>query len=209
MGDPRAALPDAQAQAIALAGGDVDVNALGKERIGLDHWAEPFEIDGFGIVDEEDDMRVADIDGERGLKILPADRHRARVHRISERDLVPIETWNAHVDAGAGAVRDARDDASQRLDPLHAAFQQGHAPRGVAAGLHLAAVGIEDPHAKVRDFGRLDQDELVAADAGAPIGNRPGKGSIQRDRLFAPVDHDEIVAEAVHLVKAAHHRRAV
>ena len=97
-GQPGAALPDAQADRVALERGDVDVDPLGEERVVLDQRPEPGEIDRVGIADEEDDMRIADIDRARLLQILPADRHRRRVHRISERDLLPAEARRAHVD---------------------------------------------------------------------------------------------------------------
>src|SRR5437868_3404893 len=44
--------------------------------------------------------------------------------------------------------------------------------RAVAAGLGLAAVGIEDAHEYLRGgiARRLDQDQLVAADAGPAVG---------------------------------------
>ena len=61
----------------------------------------------------------------------------------------------------------------------------------------------------VGDVGRLEQDHLVAADAGAPVGDRPRPRRVHRHRALARVEDDEIVAEAVHLVEAGHVEQAI
>ena len=63
-----------------------------------------------------------------------------------------------------------------------AALEQGDAAGGVAAGLDLAAVGVADAHPDVGDVGGLEQDQLVAADAGAAVGDRPRPRRVHRDR---------------------------
>src|SRR6267143_2590444 len=78
--------------------------------------------------------------------------------------------------------------------------QGGHATRGVAAGLGLAAVGVADAH---RHLGRrmtrpLEQDHLVAADTGSPIRQRACACRINHNRRTATVEHDEVVAKAMH-----------
>ena len=52
--------------------------------------------------------------------------------------------------------------------------------------------------------GRLDGDELVAAHAGAPVGDGGGAGGGQTERAGALVQDDEIVAAAVHFYEARH-----
>ena len=89
--------------------------------------------------------------------------------------------------------------------PVLAAFQQGDAAAGIAAGLDLAAVGIPDPHADVGRLRGLEQDHLVAADAGAAVGDRPARARVHLDRRLAGVENDEVVAEAVHLAEAEGH----
>ena len=56
---------------------------------------------------------------------------------------------------------------------------------------------------------RLNQDHLVAADAGSPIRERARRFRVDRDRRAAAVEHDEVVAKAVHLEEPnpAHRRR--
>ncbi len=75
------------------------------------------------------------------------------------------------------------------------------AAAGVAAGGDLAAVGVEDAHADVGDRlrGRRHDDQLVAADAGAAVGDDANDRGRQIDRRLPRVEDDEIVAEAVHL----------
>ena len=81
--------------------------------------------------------------------------------------------------------------------------QIGDAARGIAAGLGRAAICIADAH---QDLGRgmarrLQQDDLIASDAGPPI-RQPAYGcGAERDRTATKVEHDKIVAEPMHFVK--------
>src|SRR6185369_12852848 len=93
--------------------------------------------------------------------------------------------------AGQAAVADELDETA----------------RAVAALPDLAAVGIENPVAEV-DVGtrrRFDDQHLVAADAEAPVGERAQLRGVEIDVLRNAVEHDEIVAEAVHLGEAQSH----
>ena len=128
-----------------------------------------------------------------------------RVHRVGERDLVPVEARRAHVDRRAGAVGAAPMRPPAVSIVTLAACEQGDAARGIAAGFDLAAVGVPDAHADVGDVGRLEQDQLVAADAGAPVGDGARLRRVDRERALARVEDDEVVAEAVHLAKAERH----
>ena len=95
------------------------------------------------------------------------------------------------LDAAAGLARQQIDDAAG----------------GVAAGPGLGAVGVADAHEGIGVGAwrwRLDGDELVAADAGAPVGDRRGAAGGQAERAGALVEHDEVVAAAVHLEEARH-----
>ena len=78
---------------------------------------------------------------------------------------------------------------------------RGDAARGVAAGAGLAAVGIVDAH---EDIGvalgrRLEHDQLVAAHAQPAVGDGTPARRRQLERSPARVEHDEIVAQPVHL----------
>src|SRR5580693_8680163 len=81
--------------------------------------------------------------------------------------------------------------------------QIGDTARGISAGLGRAAICIADAH---QDLGRrmarrLEQDDLIASDAGPPI-RQPECGSgVERDRAAAKIKHDKIVAEPVHFEK--------
>src|SRR5690606_22870349 len=134
---------------IVLDRGDVDVDPLGKQRIVLDLWAEPLEIDRIAVVDEEHRVRVADVDRRRLLEVLPAYRQGRRVHRVGQRDRVPLEARFAHVDRRAALAGLDRERAAGRLDLRRRAVEKGDGARRVAAGFDLAAVGIEYAHAEV------------------------------------------------------------
>src|SRR3546814_17209599 len=65
----RAAFPVSGADAAAVEDlGDVDVDPLWKQRVGLDLRPQPIERDGGDIGHEENEMRVADIDRGRDRK---------------------------------------------------------------------------------------------------------------------------------------------
>jgi hypothetical protein len=74
------------------------------------------------------------------------------------------------------------------------------AARAVSALLHFAAVGIENAVVEVRPglARRLDLEDLVAADAEMPVGEESQLIRTQFDRPRAGVEHDEIVAQALH-----------
>ena len=55
-------------------------------------------------------------------------------------------------------------------------------------------------HAEIAAGRWLQQDQLIAADASMAIGKRGGKGGIDgRQSARAGVEHDEVVAQPVHL----------
>ncbi len=137
-----------------------------------------------------------------------------RVAVARQRDLAPQEARRAHIDAYAAARRRARlEEARRGLD--HDALLAGlahdercDAARAIAAGGDLAAIGVADAHEDVgaRRFRLLQDEQLVAADPGVPVGNGAYRLAVERQRLSARIEHDEIIAEPVHLEKtgAAH-----
>ena len=87
-----------------------------------------------------------------------------------------------------------------------------HETAGTVTALSdFTAVGVEDAVAEVdRGVGwRLDQQQLVAADAGMSVGQAADRGRVQRDLLAHAVDDDEVVTETVHLAEAERHVRKV
>jgi hypothetical protein len=48
---------------------------------------------------------------------------------------------------------------------------------------------------------RLEQDDLIASDAGPPICQSACGSGAKRDRAAAKIEHDKIVAEPVHFEK--------
>src|SRR5690606_32991913 len=73
-------------------------------------------------------------------------------------------------------------------------------PRAVAALLDLAAVGVVDAIARVAVAGLfgLDQEQLIEADAEAPIRPAPHELGLGQRPAGGPLDDHEVVAEAVH-----------
>ena len=63
-------------------------------------------------------------------------------------------------------------------------------PSGLRMRIRSCAAGCRAP---------FEQNDLVAADPGMPVGQRPRARGTDRDRIAAAIEHDEVVAEAVHL----------
>ena len=99
------------------------------------------------------------------------------------------------------AAKRAGHGLDRRLVPPALVEQEcRHAARAVAAGLDLAAVGIADFHEHVAiGHGRAQHHELVAAYAGAPVGHAAVAFVGPVERPGARIQHDEIIAEPVHL----------
>ena len=75
LGEPRATLPGAEPQGVWPGHlRERDVGALGKQRMMLEHRPEAGEVMRLDIVDEEDAMRVADIDHRRRAQARIVDR---------------------------------------------------------------------------------------------------------------------------------------
>src|SRR5690606_25933662 len=132
-----------------------------------------------------------------------------------ERNRRRLEGRRAHVDGDASVVLEARlDHAAHRLDADRAlvgqallAHEAHEAARAGAALLDRPAVGVEDAVAEVDALAArgLDQQDLVGADAVVPIGQRTPLRRLEAHRLPHAVDHDEVVAGAVHLREAQFH----
>jgi hypothetical protein len=156
-------------------------------------------------------MRIADIDHRRRIEDRPIGRPDLKrdrpgvVESLLERDLVPAETRGSHIDGDhAAAVAAAAQQPAQRLDRHRrfAAFAKdevGNAARGIAAALHLVAIAVPDPHADIGGLRGCHDDELVAADPRATVGDPSHLIARHVERRFAAVKHHEIIAKPVHL----------
>src|ERR1043165_3158332 len=100
------------------------------------------------------------------LETVPGHRQRSRIHRISERDFIPCKFggWERHLDLRA-EVR-ALEKAAIALDASHAG-ELDNAARRISAAFDLSAVAVPDAHAEIGGVAWLQNDELIAADAGA------------------------------------------
>ncbi len=137
-----------------------------------------------------------------------------RVAILRQRNLAPAEMRLAHVDGDAmiaGAF--GRNRPAQRFEHDSIGFVLLHQQRrdtasAIAASLCLAAIGIADAHegGAGRAFRRLDDQDLVATDAAMAIANGARRAGIERQRMVARVENDEIVPEPVHFdeIERAH-----
>jgi hypothetical protein len=143
------------------------------------------------------------------------DRARREPGRV-ERHVQRLEVGRAHVDGDAAIGLLAQLEAAvHRLDDERLlvaeaarADEADEAARAVAALLDLVAAGaVEDAIAEVdaRRGARLDDQDLVAADAEAPVADSAQLRGIEIERRARGVEHDEIVARSLHLREAQPH----
>ncbi len=162
-------------------------------------------------------MRVAHVDAAGGVHHRIVNRpdlqlDAARVHRLGQGDLVPFEARRAHIDRHlVGTGHEGGDQAGIGLQHhvIHAALahqQPAHAAAGIAAGVHLAPIGVPDAHEGVGLGRGFDGDHLVAAGPRPAIGDRADLRLAGRKRHGAGLDHGEVVAQPVHLEKRPAHR---
>src|SRR6185369_12333745 len=207
-GQARAALPGLEADAFHFKLRDVDVDSLWERSVRFDPGPKRLQRHGVQVLDEEDEMRIADIERHWVLEAIPSHRDGVRIHRIGEGNLVPAEPRLTDSDFHFGAEVLAVEHSSIAVD-ARGAGQLDDAPGRITAAFDLAAVAVPDAHLEVGAVARLEHDQLVAAYAGAPVGNGPGKrrSDIERRvaRLRTSIDDHEIIAEAMHLVEVAAH----
>ena len=119
----------------------------------------------------------------------------------------PLQPRLAHVDANVAARRAGGcQNAGNGLDPdgfRSALVHQhgGNATRAVAAGLDLVTIAVADFHERIgaAAVGGLDDQQLVAADPGSPVGDGACVRGAEADWRHAGIEDHEIVAQAVHL----------
>ena len=130
------------------------------------------------------------------FELAPRHRQCGCVHRIGKRDLVPIEArfLKAHFDLGT-QIRPFEQPAIT-VDPPRSR-KLDDAARGIAASLDLTAIAVPDPHPQVGGVAWFQDDQLVAAYAGAAVGDCPGKPRRNVERLISRIDDHEIIAEAM------------
>ena len=115
----------------------------------------------------------------------------------------PISTATRPSGSSTASSSPASVSSRTRRSPVSSAISRATQRVGVAARLGLAAIGVEDAHEGLRRglARRLDQDQLIAADPAMAVGQGARRRSIDRHRLAPSVDHDEVVAEPVHLAE--------
>jgi hypothetical protein len=134
-----------------------------------------------------------------------------------ERDARRLELGHAHVEPHAGVGEPlGRDHRARRLQPHRATgplavpVQPGdHAACAVAALAGGAAVLV--PHAVAEHRARtrrlLDREQLIEPDPAPPVRHAPDRLGRERRIWGAPIQHGEVVADAVHLAEANRHQR--
>ncbi len=214
-----AALPDPQPQPVRGEHlGEADIGAFGKDRVVFQPRAEHLDRHGGEVGHEEGGVRVAQAGRRRIGERAEGEIEMERVGGPGERDVLPAEPCRPHVhrhavrrqDRAAKIARNGADDGLR--EPGLGGDQGGDAAGGIAAGCGLVPVRVADPHEGggiAGGWGGLDHDQLVAADAAPPVGERRGACWCQRKRRLPRVEHDKIVPTAVHLPERNPHGAAI
>ena len=91
------------------------------------------------------------------------------------------------------------------------AHEAHEAARAIAALFDFTAVGVEDAITEINPGGRgrLDQHHLVGADTEVPVGQQAPLLGLEPHALAHAVEHDKIVAGALHLGELQLHDRII
>ncbi len=171
---------------------------------------------GTHVVDTQYGMRVTH--GQGGNRMHLAVDFQWVAQRLlvgDEGDFGRVEARRAHVDTDLAVVLHVQfDDAALgfHADALFCGqalvqHEAGEAARTVAALLDLGTVGIEDAVAEIhfRVVRRLDDQQLVEADAGVAVTPLLGVLGLNVRVLADQVEDHEVVAQPMHLGKTQQH----
>ncbi|MCY1542489.1 hypothetical protein D9M68_782370 [compost metagenome] len=202
---------------------EAGIDAVGEGGVLLDHRAVLQHGEVLDVVHHLHRVRVAHRHGRNPCGAAVDLQAVDRIHAFSpgrqalgaERHLGRFQLGRAHVHGDLAVVLQRQRDHA--LHHLHAhralvghalvADETHEAARAVAAVLDLAAVGIEDAVAEVDIAARrfLDHQHLVGAHAEMPAGERAPLCGCQVDLLVDAVEHDKVVAGAMHLGELEFH----
>src|SRR6266545_4430318 len=165
------------------------------------------------IADHLDGMRVAERERRyHDGRAVDVQRLDSFPSSADERNIGRAKKRCAHIHGNLAIRRQhGLDDPARRLDANRAlvgqsagAHEMHEAARAVAALFDLFAIGVEDSITKVDVGARrlLDQQYLVAADAEMAVCQPANLPGLELDLLAHSVEHDEIVAQALHLGEA-------
>ena len=213
-GDAGAALPDAQPDLsrgrrtvatpiLARSGNSGSCSRRGPER---------GEVDRLGVGDKECRVRVADIGadrlGERAEREIGAQSCPSRGPagcRASRCAPRPYRPRRARPPAARHRAARPRSRCRTRVLAGLLADQPGDAARAVAAGLGLAAVGIEDAHRSIGAAESRAGSITISWSQPMPVWRSASARAAAASTASGSrrrVEHDEIVAEPVHLAEA-------
>ena len=208
-----APLPDAHPDAVVLDAAEFDVAAAGEDGVALQQRTQSGEGFIVGEQVEGDGVRIAHAHAEEAQAVpgyIKCEGVGLRRHRYAGR----FECGRAHVhgDALNGAIcarfHIQRQDSRQRLHPQASLLTQAgvveklaQAAQAIAAHLRLAAVAVQYAHAGVCLPGGQGQDQPIRAYAEMAVAQAGSQSAGLRDLPGEAIQHDKVVADAVHLGK--------
>ena len=176
----------------------IDVGSAGLEvMVMAEGGAELVDVGAVEVVDEEHGVGDAGVDRVDGEGLSGG----------VESDGVGEGSGLAHSEGDLVAAQGGADEAGGGFEAERAVFggrelvdEAGEAAGTVAAHFGFAAVGIVVAHAEVGfGFGALDEKDSIGADAAVAVAQEGDLGVGERERAVAVVQHDEVIAGAVHL----------
>src|SRR5581483_7749788 len=194
-----------------------DVTALREVRVRRQRRPERRERSGGDIGRLDHGMRIAHRHGaELDLAAADSDAMNVRVAADAQGDLDRGEARRAHVDAHASVGEELDGHRAGRAFEAYGAraerpvaAQPGRdATHTVAALQGRAAVRVVYSVAKCTSgIARgVDRQQLIETHAEAAVADARDRSRIEAERPFAAIDHDEIVADPVHLREVQVHR---
>lgn len=104
-----------------------------------------------------------------------------------------------------------RDGEMLRVTELATGDKTGQTARTIAALTDFGTIGIEDaiPKIHILDRRRVDHQNLITTDAPPPVRQHAALLCAQAQWLFQAIEHDEIVAQSLHLGELKPHDRHI
>src|SRR5690606_14103054 len=161
--------------------GNADVHLLGEQWVILDLRCKCFYVDGVHIVDEEHEMRIADVESDRVAQGAVLQVEMAGIALLAQWYVAPVHADAAHPRADSlmadpAALQDSRAGLEEHfVGLLFLEEQPCDATGGVAARfrfppVHVPEAGEGERAASLASFTRLfDDDDLVCADARSSV----------------------------------------
>ena len=186
----------------------LNIHPFGEQRVVLDHRAKRGQIHRRHILHKKHRVRIAHIHRHRLPQRANRQINRQGILPVRQRDFRPRQPHRPHIHRNAVCPCAKCPQQARAGTQCTAAgallfhHPPGDAAAGVAAGTDFRAVGIINRHERIGICIRSNHDQLVAPHTFAALGNMAHLCRRQRNGLGTSIQHNKIVAEAMHFLES-------